>query len=194
MRPIRFRVVLPIVVGFLSLILFAWEHQNNRVIESMGMAWDIGPPMWPYQAVPLFSYALNAPAYIACWPLIKMIEARADWIEYAIWLPAITALWWWVGTRIDFGLLGRRKYRHPRLMAVSLLVGALVLFILSVDIGVGEYRLFQYYWPAQRTINAAIILLRAIGPILWCLLFARASIRSAFHLWGRAFPQAQRES
>jgi hypothetical protein len=77
---------------------------------------------------------------------------------------------------------------------VSLFVGALALLIVSVNIGVGEYRLFRYYWPAQRAINAAMILLRTIGPILWCLLFARAFIRSAFHLWNRTFPQAQRES
>jgi hypothetical protein len=49
MRRIRFRLVLPIVFGFLSLILFAWEYENDRVIESMGMAWDMGPPMWPYR-------------------------------------------------------------------------------------------------------------------------------------------------
>jgi len=32
MRRTRFRVVLPIVFGFLSLLLFAWEHENNRVL------------------------------------------------------------------------------------------------------------------------------------------------------------------
>ena len=35
MKRVRFRVVLPVVVGFLSLILFSWEHENNRVIESI---------------------------------------------------------------------------------------------------------------------------------------------------------------
>jgi hypothetical protein len=182
MRRIRFRFVLPVVFGFLALVLFAWEHQNNRVIASMGMGWDTGPPMWPYEAVPLFSYALNAPAYIACGPLIRLIDPRADWIEYAIWFPAITAMWWWVGTRIDYGLLGRRKYRRPKLVAGLLVVGALVLLVLAIRVGVGEYRLFRYYWPAQDALNVGVILLRAIGPMLWCLLFARACIRSAYHL------------
>jgi len=186
MQRIRFRVVLPVVFGFLSLVLFAWQHENNRMIELMGMAWDTGPPMWPYRAVPLFSYAINAPAYVACWPLTRLIDVPADWPYYVVWFPAIVLLWWWVGTPIDFGLLGRRKYEHPKFLAVLLFVGALVLLILSVNIGVGEYHLFRYYWPAQRTINAAIILLRAVGPILWCLLFARASILSAFHLCARS--------
>ena len=187
MQRIRFRLVLPVVFGFLAFVLFTWQHETNRMIELMGMAWDMGPPMWPYQAVPLFSYAINAPAYIVCWPLTKLIDVPADWPYYMVWLPVIVLLWWWVGTRIDFGLLGRRKYRHPTFTAVLMFVGALVLLILSVNIGVGEYRLFQHYWPAQRAINAAIILLRAIGPILWCLLLARAFIRSAFRLLGRDF-------
>src|SRR5258708_3917663 len=181
MRRIRFRVVLPIVFGSLSLVLFAWEHQNNRVIESMGMAWDMGPPMWPYQAVPLFSYALNAPAYIACEPIIKLINARADWIEYAIWFPAITALWWWVGTRMDFGLLGRKRWLHTKLVAGGLLFGSLMLVALAVAIAVGEYHSFQLYWPGHPLIYA-ILLLRAIGPMLWCSLFALAFVRSAIGL------------
>ena len=171
--------------GSLSLALFAWEHQNNRVIESMGMAWDMGPPIWPYQAVPLFSYALNAPAYIVCWPLIKLINAPADWIEYAIWLPAITALWWWVGARMDFGLLGRGKWPHTKLVAVVLLLDSLMLVALAVAIAVGEYHSFQLYWPGHPPIYA-ILLLRAMGPMLWCLLFALAFVRSAIGLRSRS--------
>jgi len=184
MRRTRFRVVLPIVFGFLSLLLFAWEHENNRVIESMGMGWDTGPPMWPYRAVPLFSYAVNAPAYIACWPLVKMIDARTDWVEYAVWLPAITALWWWVGTRIDFGLLGRQMWLRTKSVAALLFLSALLLFVLAGGIAVSEYRSFQLYWPGHPPIYA-ILLLRAIGPILWCLLFAFAFVRSAFGIWRR---------
>ena len=67
-------------------------------------------------------------------------------------------------------------------MAGLLVVGVLVLLVLAVGIGAGEYRLFRYYWPAQDALNVGVILLRAIGPMLWCLLFARASIRSAYHL------------
>jgi hypothetical protein len=170
------------VLGLLSLALFAWEYENDRVIESMGMAWDTRPPMWPYRVVPLFSYALNAPAYTVCWPAIRLINTRADWVQYAIWLPVITAMWWWVGTRIDFGLLGRRSYLHPRFATALLLAGALILLILSVNNGVGEYRSFQLYWPSHPPVYA-VLLLRAMGPMLWRLLFAGAFIRSAFYLW-----------
>ena len=141
--------------------------------------------MWPYQAVPLFSYALNAPAYIACWPFIKLINARADWIEYAIWLPAITALWWWVGTRMDFGLVGRGRWLHTKLVAVVLVLGSLMLVVLAIAIAVGEYHSFQLYWPGHPPIYA-ILLLRALGPMLWCLLFAVAFVRSAIGLRSRS--------
>ncbi len=60
MRPFRFRVVL----GFLALVLFGWDYENNRIVVYMEMGWDTGPPMWPYQVVPLLSYAINVPAYI----------------------------------------------------------------------------------------------------------------------------------
>ncbi len=153
MRRIRFRLMLPIVLGFLSLTLFAWQHENNRVIESMGMGWDTGPPMWPYRAVPSFSYALNAPVYIACWPLIKLINPQANWVPFAIWFPAITVLWWWVGTRIDFGLLGRRSYLHPKPVGALLLAGALILLALSVKLGVDEYCWYKLYWSGHPPVS-----------------------------------------
>ena len=187
MRGIRFRVVLPIVFGFLAIVLFAWDYENDRVVELMGMGWDTGPPMWPYRAVQLISYALNAPAYVISWPILKLIDPRAQWVQYAVWFPAITAMWWWVGARIDFGLLSRPSYSHPKLVAALLLGGALVLLVLSVCVGVGEFRRFQVYWPGHPPIYA-ILLLRAVGPILWCLSFAGVFVRWAIHLWVRPRP------
>jgi hypothetical protein len=40
----------------------------DRLGKSMGMGWDTGPPLWPYAAVPLFSYAINTPAYVISSP------------------------------------------------------------------------------------------------------------------------------
>ena len=181
MEQIRFRVVLPIGLGFLSLVLFAWQHENNLVVESMGMGWDTGPPMWPYRAVPLFSYAINVPAYLATWPLTKLINVPADWPYYAVWFPAILLLWWWVGTRIDFGLLGRGIWRRRKFVATLLFLGALLLLALAIGIAIDEYHRFQLYWPSNPPIYA-ILLLRAIGPMLWCSLFALAFVRSGIGL------------
>lgn len=186
MRHIRFRLVLPIIFGFLALTLFAWDYQNERVVAAMGMGWDTGPPLWPYRAVPLFSYAVNVPAYVVSWPLVRKLDPRVPLHQYAVWLLAIVALWWLVGTRMDFGLLGRRRHSRPKLAAVILLVSGVVSLALGARVCIDEYFSFQKYWPNQPPVYA-ILLLRAAGPMLWCLLWAVVAFRSAFHLlWGQS--------
>jgi len=187
MRSIRFRVVLPLTLGFLALALFAWDYENERVVASMGMGWDTGPPIWPYRAVPLFSYAVNTPSYEISRPILKLLDLRTSSLQYAVWFSAIMALWWWIGTSIDFGLLDRRSYSHPKLVAGILFAGAVFLLSLAAHVGLDEYRLFQQYWPGHPPIYA-ILLLRAAGPILWCFFLAGAFVRSAFHLIRREPP------
>src|SRR5713226_1804701 len=187
MRSIRFRIVLPLILGFLALALFAWDYQNERVVASMGMGWDTGPPMWPYRAVPLFSYAVNTPAYVISWPILKLLDLRTLSLQYAVWFPTIVALWWWVGTCIDFGLLGRRSYSRWKLVVGILLAGAVVLLILAARVGLSEYRLFQDYWPGHPPIYA-ILLLRAVGPMLWCSFLAGAFVRSTIYVVRREPP------
>jgi hypothetical protein len=97
MRSIRFRVLLPIIFGLLALAFFAWDYENERVVASMGMGWDTGPPMWPYVAVPLFTHAINAPAYAIVWPILRLFALWRPVWEYPIAFPLIVGLWWWVG-------------------------------------------------------------------------------------------------
>ena|SRR5438445_1658559 len=156
MRSIRFRVVLPLTLGFLALALFAWDYENERVVASMGMGWDTGPPIWPYRAVPLFSYAVNTPAYEISRPILKLLDLRTSSLQYAVWFSAIMALWWWIGTSIDFGLLDRRSYSHPKLVAGILFAGAVFLLSLAAHVGLDEYRLFQQYWPGHPPIYAIL--------------------------------------
>jgi hypothetical protein len=181
MRSIRFRVVLPIVFGFLAVVLFSWDYQNERVVASMGMGWDTGPPMWPYRAVQIISYAINAPAYEVSWPILKLLNPRISSVEYAVWFPAIVALWWWVGRSIDFGLLGNRNYSHRRLFAASLLIGAVALLSLATYLGLNEYYWARQYWKGHPPVYA-FLFLRAVGPMLWCFFFAAAFVRSAARL------------
>jgi hypothetical protein len=181
MRNIRFRVVLPILLGFLAVVLFSWDYQNERVVESMGMGWDTGPPMWPYRALQIISYAINAPAYVASWPILKLLEPRIYSLQYAVRFPAIVALWWWVGRSIDFGLLGSRNFSHRKLIAASLLIAAVGLLSLATYIGLDEYHWAQQYWRGQPPLYA-FLFLRAAGPMLWCFFFAAAFVRSAARL------------
>lgn len=189
MRKIRFRVVLPIVFGFLAVVLFTWDYQNERVIESMGMGWDIGPPMWPYQAVRIISYAINAPAYEASRPILKFLDPRTYSLQYAVWFPAIVAVWWWVGRCIDFGLLGRRNYSHRKFIAASLLIGAVALLSLATYLGLDDYHWARQYWRGHPPVYAFLF----SGPRAQCsgafsspprLFVPRRALRSVGHLPG----------
>jgi hypothetical protein len=55
----RLRIILPLVMGIVSLPLVLWDIHNQRVIESMGMAWDMGAPLWPYQSSDILSRLPN---------------------------------------------------------------------------------------------------------------------------------------
>jgi len=147
----------------------------------MGMGWDMGPPVWPYQAVSSFSYAVNAPAYIVSWPILKLLNLRTASIEYAIWFPAILILWWWVGNYLDFGLLGPKSRSRRKLKAALLLVSSAVLVFLAFRVC-----LDKYLWARDYCSNApsicAIVLLGGIGLTLWLLFFATAFGHAAIRL------------
>src|SRR6266566_1181121 len=86
---IRFRLLLPIVFGFLAAMLMLWDYENNRMIALMGMGWDMGPPFWPYQAIYLLLFTINAPAFVLSIPFLKLLNLQTLYLQYSVWLPAI---------------------------------------------------------------------------------------------------------
>jgi hypothetical protein len=104
---IRFRLVLPIVFGFLAAVLMTWDYENNRMVGLMGMGWDMGPPFWPYQAIYLLLFTINAPAFVLSMPILKLLNLQTLSLQYGVWFPANVGWWWWIGTRMDFGILGQ---------------------------------------------------------------------------------------
>jgi hypothetical protein len=58
------KIALPTVIGLVSATLMVWDLHNQRVIMSMGMAWDTGAPLWPYQTPDTLLFALNTPAFL----------------------------------------------------------------------------------------------------------------------------------
>src|SRR6266403_4232519 len=112
MRPLRFRLLLPLVFGCLAIALTAWEFHNERVIEAVGMGWDTGPPIWPYQTAWILLQAINAPAYVLDLPLCTLLGVRTTQACLLLELPTILLWWWFIGWRIDFGLLPQRSVRQ----------------------------------------------------------------------------------
>jgi hypothetical protein len=145
------------------------------------MGWDMGPPIWPYRAVFLFSYAVNAPAYVISWPILRLLELRTFWLQFAVWFPAIVIWWWWVGTCIDFGLLDRRSYARRPLKTGILFAASLVFLLIATWIGCDEYLWVRDYWQGHPPIYA-ILFLRTVGPMAWCLFLAGACFLAAIHL------------
>jgi hypothetical protein len=190
MRSIRFRVVLPIILGFLTLVLFAWDYQNDRVVASMGMGWDTGPPVWPYRAVKMLVYSINVPVFEFLWPIIKWLDIRTNSLPDLICFPAILMLWWWTGRFLDFGLLGRRSFLHRKLAAGILLFGGISLLVLAAYIALGDYHWFREYWRLNPSVTA-IALLQTAGRMFWCLFAAGGFVYSAIRLIRREPPPSQ---
>ena len=110
-------MVQPLVFGFLAAVLMTWDYENNRIVGLMGMSWDMGPPFWPYQAIYLLFFTINAPAFVLSMPILKLLNLQTLSLQYGVWFPAIVGWWWWIGTRIDFGILGRGRFRYGKLIA-----------------------------------------------------------------------------
>jgi hypothetical protein len=165
---IRFRYVLPMAFGFLSFVLMIWDHENNRIVESMGMDWDMGPPFWPYQAVFLVLITVNLPAFVLSVPILTLLHLHAN-VR-------------WVGTRIDFGLLGHRHYRNAKALAGFLSVAALGLFCVAAWIALGEIHWWMEYGRPDSPFRFPS-LLRTVGPVLWCLVLAGGCLIAATRLF-----------
>ena len=178
---IRVRLVLPLVFGFLAAVLMMWDNENNRMVRLMGMGWDIGPPFWPYQAIYLLLCTIKAPAFVLSMPILKLLDLQTFSLQYGVWFPAIVG-WWWIGTRIDFGILGRERFRYAKLIAGVLSTVSLVLLYAAVRASLGELHWWMEYgrnsWPFR-----VPTLLGTIGPVLWCLVLARGCLISAMRLF-----------
>lgn len=111
---VRYRIILPILFGSLAIALVIWDIHNLRVIQSNGMSWDTGAPIWPYEAANLIFSSLNAPAFVLAAPFFYFPHLELQEMRYPVLLPAIVVWWWWIGTRFDFGILGLRRWSHPR--------------------------------------------------------------------------------
>src|SRR5580765_7753415 len=101
---IRFRLILPAVLGFLAIVLMVWDYENNRMVALIGLGCDMGAPFWPYQAIYLLLFTVNAPEFVLSMPILRLLNLRTLSLQYGVWFPAIVGWWWWVGagsSRVD---------------------------------------------------------------------------------------------
>jgi hypothetical protein len=164
------------------MVLMAWDYENQRIVGLMGMAWDIGPPFWPYQAIYLLLFTINTPAFVLSNPILNLLRIGNGSLKYAVWLPIIVAWWWWIGSRVDFGLLGRRHYRRAKLFAGVLTVVAVGLLYVGASVALGEFRWWMQY-GRYFSLYRAPTLLRTAGPVFWCLVLAHGCLTASTRLY-----------
>ena len=193
MQNIRFRVVLPIVCGFIAVVLMAWDYENQRTVQSMGMGWDMGPPFWPYQAIYDLLFAINAPAFVISIPILSLINFRNDFLRYGVLFLAIVCWWWWIGTRIDFGVLGGRRYRYAKWFAGVLAAVSVGLVYVAVHETLNEFHWWMEYGRGPSPYRLPT-LFRTVGPVLWCLVLASGCLIGAKHLFRQNISQTQAKS
>src|ERR1700733_223588 len=89
--------------------------------------YDAGRPFWPCETPNFILGSLSAPAVALAQTLANAWRAAPSYFAYVIELPLILLWWWFLGTRVDFGLLGAGAYRHRRTW-----VGALAATIVAL--------------------------------------------------------------
>src|SRR5512142_3185945 len=102
----RLGVALPIWLGLVSAVLMMWDIHNQRVILAMGMAWDTGAPVWPYQTANILFFAINVPAYILANPISRVFHLYVP-VYYVFRFSFVIGWWWFIGIIIDHRLLNK---------------------------------------------------------------------------------------
>jgi hypothetical protein len=181
MRPIRFRHLLPVVFGCLAVALIAWELHNQLVISAMGMAWDTGPPIWPYQTSWILLQSINAPACALALSLLTLFGVRTIQTVLLVEFPFILAWWWFVGWRIDFGLLPKRNVHSDKLWATVLGVTSIV-FLGTIVYLIAEQERFWFQYRSFGWRGPVLFAVRNSGILCWCLILGTWSTAATVRL------------
>ena len=165
----KLRFILPIVFGTLSAVLMVWDIFNLRVISSMGMAWDTGAPLWPYQTPDILFFALNTPAFILA-ALPSNLLGLIGSIRYVVLFPCVLLWWWFVGTVFDRRLLKPSVRKGWSRLVLSSLLAA-IFVILGAYGSWDTFRWWQNYGDSFLSWRLLIVL-RLLAPSIWCFVLS----------------------
>lgn len=155
----------------------AWEQANARVIASMGMAWDTGAPMWPYQTPEIVLAILSAPAYFIAAPVWWTFNLQTAEQRHPALFIASIAVWFSAGYGIDRGELAAR----PMPLRPWLRIVAVILAGTAAYVGVLEVSDGTTWWSKYGgfDISSILVLLRIVSFVPWCVLVAALAARRA---------------
>jgi hypothetical protein len=176
---IPLKIALPVLACLVCVPLMVWDIHNQRVIASMGMGWDTGAPLWPYQTPDTLLFAFNTPAF-----LISALFGSVPYyfkfgligpLQYITFFPAVLVWWWLVGLYFDKNNRTTKMRKTTRLLCYFLAIG---LFICGVE----ESRwAAQWWWTYSRTLLSVtdLILLRLTSPSIWCFALGIFALKAA---------------
>src|SRR5208337_3646801 len=134
----QFRGWLPFVFGLASIALMA----RGLYVERQCAFYDAGQPFWPCEAPNFALKLLSAPPIVVALPLANTWRTAPSYFAYIVELPLILLWWWFVGTRLDFGILGVGRYRLRRIW-LSFFIASFAL-LLTVS-GWSQWRDVRFY-------------------------------------------------
>jgi hypothetical protein len=159
-----------------------WEHHNTRIVESMGMAWDMGAPMWPFQTPEILVTILNFPAQLLAMPIFIVLRLQTADQRNPILLLAILLLWFGVGRRIDFGLIPQKWARCGMWLPILPILTASASCLVGVYLMVGGLTWWSRY--GEVSLSSLLLLTRALGPVPWCFLLTVVAMWGSICLFG----------
>lgn len=178
---IRLRIVLPCVLGAISVLLVFWDIYNQRVISSMGMGWDTGAPVWPYQTPEILLYLLNYPAHYIAQPMANHLGLVTPEHHFLVF-PTTLLLWGLFGLGLDHKLVWPNS-RRPRLISAILLALAAVFLWASI-IALNDAFLWWFQYGEDFWTSYSLLLVSKLAPAAWgfflSLLLVVAARRAAF--------------
>jgi hypothetical protein len=173
---LRFRSLLPLLAAAIGAPLMVWDIHNQQIIARMGMAWDTGAPLWPYQTPDTILNALNIPASFLANGFSNLFALYGP-LRYIFFYPAIIVLWWLIGVYVD----GRRRKITVRKSIVSS-IALYLLFAAFIVLGVLDTRWpVEWWWTYSRSLWSVtdLILLRLVAPPIWFFLLGAAAFDAA---------------
>lgn len=179
----QLRIILPSLMGAVSVPLVIWDIYNAGVIYSMGMAWDTGAPIWPYQTPEILLWSLNFPAHVIAQPLANLMGLVVP--NHHLLLFPFTLLWWWlVGLGFDRGLPTHYMRRHWVLLPMLSAVAVLLLWA-GLENFVSSFRWWLQYGAGFWS-TSTLMMVRFLAPTFWFVALALLAVVTVIRLKAQA--------
>jgi hypothetical protein len=166
-----YRLKLPVVIGALSVVLIGLDVYFWYLSPNAAIVRHSGAPIWPYRMPQLLLLSINAPVYLLTTPLLRLAGLHVFWVHQIERLPFIVLWWYWVGRRLDLGLVPSSWLNLGRWIAlIPVLLGMSVAYLGLVTLVDGWKWWSQ--WGGSLWSSQALLLIDYVVPSIWWFVLA----------------------